>query len=125
MVLGYFFAGWLNQVYGWRATFMILGLPGIILAILARLTLRGPRFSKSAVDIGAPGAMRSGVSGAGTLPLPQPTVGEVGLTLWGNATFLHLALCFAITSLFSVGLLQWQASFFIRSHGLQTRHACA
>src|SRR5688500_3715382 len=34
VVIGYFGAGWLNEFYGWRVTFMLLGLPGLVLAAL-------------------------------------------------------------------------------------------
>src|SRR5688500_18999239 len=43
IIIGYFLAGWLNELYGWRATFVILGLPGVAIAALAWLTLREPR----------------------------------------------------------------------------------
>ena len=42
-VIGYFLAGWLNEFYGWRVTFMVLGIPGVILAPLAWFTLKEPR----------------------------------------------------------------------------------
>src|SRR6187431_1078222 len=42
-VIGYFFSGWLNDLYGWRVTFMLLGVPGLVLAALAWFTLRDPR----------------------------------------------------------------------------------
>src|SRR5579864_8398962 len=34
IVIGYFMTGWLNQLYGWRVTFIFLGLPGLALAAL-------------------------------------------------------------------------------------------
>ncbi len=40
LLIGYFLAGWLNELYGWRVTFALLGLPGLALAALAWLTLR-------------------------------------------------------------------------------------
>src|SRR5688500_12783235 len=40
LLIGYFAAGWLNEFWGWRATFVILGLPGLVLAALARFTLK-------------------------------------------------------------------------------------
>src|SRR5687768_16882052 len=45
-VVGYLWAGWLNELYGWRVTFMLLGLPGLGLAALAWLTLREPRLGR-------------------------------------------------------------------------------
>ena len=45
VILGGCAAGWINQYYGWRATFVVLGCPGIPLAILAWWGLREPRLS--------------------------------------------------------------------------------
>jgi predicted MFS family arabinose efflux permease len=41
-ILGYLTGGWLSDVVGWRLTFVVVGLPGILLALLLRLTLREP-----------------------------------------------------------------------------------
>jgi MFS family permease len=41
-VVGYLVGGWLNDRVGWRAACLWLGLPGIALAVLVRLTLREP-----------------------------------------------------------------------------------
>ena len=38
----FFFGGWLAQNYGWRATFQIVAVPGLVLAVLAGLTMREP-----------------------------------------------------------------------------------
>src|SRR5262245_50281201 len=43
MMLGLIFAGWLGDLIGWRMTFLALGLPGIVLALILRFTLREPR----------------------------------------------------------------------------------
>lgn len=47
-VVGYLAGGWLNDVVGWRLAFVILGLPGLALAALVRLTLREPPRERSA-----------------------------------------------------------------------------
>jgi predicted MFS family arabinose efflux permease len=41
-VVGYWLGGWLDGLVGWRLTFMLVGLPGVALALLVRLTLREP-----------------------------------------------------------------------------------
>jgi predicted MFS family arabinose efflux permease len=41
-VVGYWLGGWLDGLVGWRVTFLIVGLPGVALALLVRLTLREP-----------------------------------------------------------------------------------
>ena len=31
--LGYFLGGWINELYGWRAAVMVVGLPGLLRAV--------------------------------------------------------------------------------------------
>jgi predicted MFS family arabinose efflux permease len=104
-VFGYFLAGWLNQLYGWRWTFVALGVPGIILALLVRLTLRDPRSRGPRAKDGADAE----------IPFRQ-----VVATLWRNRSFRHLLMCFAVIQFFGYGILQWKPAFFIRSYGLDT-----
>jgi MFS family permease len=47
-IVGFFLAGWLNELYGWRVTFMALGAPGLLLAALAWFTLKEPRRARCA-----------------------------------------------------------------------------
>lgn len=42
IALGLAIGGWANERYGWRFAFMIVGFPGLLLALLIRLTLREP-----------------------------------------------------------------------------------
>ena len=105
LLIGYFAAGWLNQLYGWRMTFILLGAPGLILAILSRLTLREPR--------------KSNRSDTDTV-LPAVPVKEVCRVLWSIRAFRHLLICFSVWYFFGYGLLQWTPAFFVRSHHLVT-----
>jgi predicted MFS family arabinose efflux permease len=99
-LLGYFLAGWLNELVGWRATFVILGLPGIALAALAWFTLKEPRRDH---------------------PQPvHPSLGRVCRALWANETFRYVSLCFCVMAFFSFGISKWLPAFFVRSFGLQT-----
>src|SRR5688572_263438 len=41
-MVGYSLGGWLGEEFGWRAAFLWMGLPGIALALLVRLTIREP-----------------------------------------------------------------------------------
>lgn len=102
LILGFFVAGWLNQFYGWRFTFVILGLPGLLIAAIAWLTLREPRRSQP------------------TPPADRPRVSEVWATLRVNSTFRRMLYCYVVSFFFNYGLIQWQPAFFIRSYGLQT-----
>lgn len=103
IVIGYFVAGWLNQLWGWRATFIALGLPGVALAALAWFTLKEPRR---------------------LLPAPPPAAElkfiDVAITLWSCVTFRRMLLCMAVAQFFTYGVMQWLPTFYIRSYGLQT-----
>ena len=119
ILLGYFVAGWLNQWYGWRVTFVALGLAGLVPPLVARLTLRDPRFgewSSSAVHSAAP------VLGEGpeTDPITHPTLKEVCFRLWTNTTFRHLLFGFSVVCFFGNGISQWQPSFLARAYGMNT-----
>lgn len=119
-VLGYWAAGWLNEDYGWRATFMIIGLPGVALALLARLTLREPRLAALAA-LSREAMLAKPQSPPAVLPEPfQPSAREVCARLWSSRTFRHLLMCISIFYFFATGIQQWQPAFFIRSYGLKT-----
>jgi MFS family permease len=104
VVLGYFLAGWLNQFYGWRITFVLLGVPGLVLAALAWLTLREPRRDAPV---------------AAVVESP-PALTEVCSALWANTTFRHLLFSFSVMSFFGSGIAKWLPSFFVRSYDLQS-----
>jgi MFS family permease len=122
VALGYFVAGWLNEFYGWRATFLNLGWPGLALAALAWYTLKEPRRATPAVEGRAEAADRRGEARADPPAhcATEPSLQEVYRTLWASTTFRHLLFCFSVISFFGYGIGQWQAAFFIRSFGLKT-----
>jgi len=104
--IGYFVAGWLNEWYGWRRMFLLLGLPGLGLAALAAFTLRDPR--------------RNRTPSLSSAAAEQPSIAEVCMTLWRTRAFRHLLLAFSVLSFFGFGIGNWQPAFFIRSFGLKT-----
>jgi MFS family permease len=107
-LLGLFLAGWLNELYGWRVTFVALGLPGVALAVLIGLSLREPRSGNTAAATAA------------TASAAQPVLKEVSVTLWANITFRHLLFGFSVSSFFSSGIAQWNPAFLMRSYGMSS-----
>lgn len=105
--IGYLLAGSLDERYGWRVTFMLLGAPGLVIALLARFTLKEPRRREPHTIV------RESADSLG-----QPSLMEVCRTLWANATFRHLLLGLSVQYFFGYGIQQWQPAFFIRSHGV-------
>lgn len=112
-IVGYFFAGWLNEFFGWRTTFVFLGAPGVLLAAVAWITLREPRRAMA-----KPGRSPVAVSTFATDPTPD--LKTVWKTLWGNATFRHLLWSLSANFFFQYGIWQWQPTLFVRSFGLTT-----
>jgi MFS family permease len=111
MVIGYAVSGWIDQTLGWRDTFLVIGLPGLILALVAALTVKEPRrqAGASSTNVEVEGEQR---------PTESLPVRDTLRRLWAIRSFRHLLMCFAIWYLFGYGLLQWQPTFYVRSHGL-------
>jgi MFS transporter, Spinster family, sphingosine-1-phosphate transporter len=119
MVMGYILAGWLNELYGWRITFIVLGLPGLALAILVRMSLKEPREKPDWSSSGR--LVTEPYSSSEAEPAKtQPSLRTVCILLWSNKTFRHLMLYFSVVSIFGYGFTQWKPAFFIRSYGLKT-----
>ena len=119
LVIGFFVAGWLSELYGWRTMFILIGLPGLGLAALSRFSLDEPRHGPT-----TPLAAKSSQSPTSLVPttvaIVQPSMKEVLVVLWGNTTFRHMLYAFAVLYFFGYGILQWQPTFFVRSFGLKT-----
>jgi predicted MFS family arabinose efflux permease len=113
-VIGYFFAGWLAELFGWRTMFVLLSLPGVVLAPLAWLTLREPRLQRALAAEPRSADPRAAVSE------PQPRFWEVCWEIWRNRTLRHLLFFSSIASFFAYGIGQWQPAFFIRNYNLAT-----
>lgn len=105
VIVGYLLGGWLADKFGWRMTFILIGLPGVLLAILVRFTLREPRLKQS-----IPARAQ-----------PAPSFKVVLTTLWGQDTFRQIILAFSVSYFFIMGLSQWLPTFFIRSYGVEMR----
>jgi len=116
-IVGLFVAGWLNQMYGWRAMFMLLGLPGLVLAPAAWLTLREPRQSRPAGAAPVTSLPMDPVEPGSTV---QPNLYEVARTLWVNRSFRRMLGFFCVQYFLSFGLGQFQPAFLMRSFGLNT-----
>lgn len=105
ILFGFLLGGWLNEFFGWRVAFMVVGAPGILIAILVRLTLaepqRGLHEARVAADTGV-------------------TTREVMALLWSRKSFRHMAFAAALNAFASYSVANWTASFMIRSHGMST-----
>ena len=105
ILFGFLAGGWLNEFFGWRVAFFVVGIPGLLLAVLVRYSLREP-----------PRGMAEGR----TDPGEQPGVMETFRFMWRKKSFRHLAFGGALTAFVGYGIVTWVPSFLIRSHGMET-----
>ncbi len=104
MMLGMTLAGWLGDSIGWRWTFVVLGIPGVIVAIVVRLTLREPP---------------RGYSDGHNLGASTQSLAEVVTFLKSCKSYVLLMLFFATNGFLQYGLNQWLPSFYGRSFGME------
>ena len=105
ILFGFIAGGWLNEFFGWRVAFFIVGVPGLLLAILVRFTLREP-----------PRGMAEGR----VADEEQPTIMETFRFLWSKRSFRHMAVGGGLTAFVGYGVITWVPSFLIRSYGMTT-----
>ncbi|MCC6203333.1 MAG: MFS transporter [Gammaproteobacteria bacterium] len=112
-MLGNFLGGRLNDLIGWRGAFIVVGLIGVPLALLIRFTVREP-----------PRGYADRVAGAAA-PAKQttPDLWTTFSYLWQRTSFRHLTLAAALHSYVWYSGSTWNASFFIRMHGMTTSSA--
>jgi MFS family permease len=110
-MIGSLAGGWLNEFWGWRMAFIIVGLPGVIVALIVRFTVREP-------PRGHADNVSAAVAAAGA-----PAMLEVTKYLWQRVSFRHLTFAAALHSFVWYGGSTWNAAFLIRSHGMNSGEA--
>lgn len=105
ILLGFLLGGWINEFFGWRMAFILVGLPGIALALVVRLTVAEPA---------------KGLSQGLRADTPPPRFFATLGQLWSMRSFRHLALGTALQSLVGYAIVNWLPSYMIRMHGMGT-----
>jgi MFS family permease len=105
IMLGFLLGGVLNEYFGWRVAFMVVGIPGVLMAILIRMTIVEPKRGWSENKV------------VSSEKIPMSTVLR---TLWAERAFRHLAAGASLTVLVGYATMNWSAPFFIRQYGMGT-----
>ena len=103
IMLAYLAGGWVVQNIGWREAFFMVGLPGLLLALVVRFTLPEPQRGMS------DGRIDSGQN-VGIL--------DVSRFLLDRRSFIHLALGAGLASFNGYAVISFFPSFMARSHGM-------
>jgi MFS family permease len=113
-MLGAVIGGQMLDHFTWRAAFMLVGVPGIIIALLLKLVVKEPPRGHSEADGGA--AARA----APPVPLSAELreMGAVIKALFGNWPILNMVLGMTLVSFAGYGGGQFAAPYFMRTFGL-------
>jgi len=103
-VLGLMAGGWVAQLYGWRVAFFMVGLPGLVLAVMVKLTIREPQ--------------RGLADGIGAQERLAPPIGEVLGFLWRKKMFRHITLGTSLLAFAGFASASWIPPFLYRSHSM-------
>lgn len=111
---GTLLGGLVAATYGWRAAFIVVGLLGVLVAPLLRLTVRDPK--RGGMEASAVAAVAAGTP---DVAKPKaPSFGTVLKTLLPKPSFWLLAFGAASSSVCGYGVAAWLPSFLMRSFGL-------
>ena len=104
ILVGFMLGGWIAEFFGWRLAFLVVGLPGILLAVLVRFTVHEP--------------VRGWAEGARGKVASAPPLGEVLRLLWSRRSFRFLATAASMQAFIIYGIGNWLPSFFLRTYDI-------
>jgi len=103
IMLAYLGGGWVVQHIGWREALFIVGLPGLLLAVLVRFTLVEPV---------------RGLSEGRVVGASRPRLTEVIRFLMDRPSFWHMAVAAGLSSFVGYAVISFLPSFIDRSFGI-------
>lgn len=105
--LGSDIAGYVSTIHGWRAAFLVLGIPGIILALIILVTIKEPE--------------------RGRLDAVQeeraPTVMETLKFLWSQKAAVHAIWASGLSAFWGWGLMWFTPLYLQRTYGMDEGEA--
>jgi MFS family permease len=107
-LLGLIVGGVVNDLWGWRVAFLVVGVPGILLALVLPLIIKDVRRRP---EKGAPAA-------AAPEAAADLTVIGALREVVGTRAFLYIAIAASVTAFLGYGKAVWVLILFQRSHGL-------
>ncbi len=105
ILFGNLAGGWINEFFGWRNAFLLVGIPGVILALVLKKTVREPRRGRTEKQ-----AVSQEV-------VSFPTVIK---TMWSFGTFRHLSIGAGTQAFVGYGTIAWMPAFLERTHDMSS-----
>ena len=103
-MIGFAFAGWVAQHHGWRAAFISVGVPGLLLGLIFLMTVEEPR--------------RGSFDESSEHDTKAPGLRIVARTLLGKKAYWHVAAGFTLASFAGNGIMLFLSPFLVRQFGL-------
>jgi MFS family permease len=103
VMLGYLAGGWILELFDWRMAFFVACVPGLVLALVLRLTVREPE---------------RGASEQRASDERAESMVDVVRTLLSMRSFVLLSLAGGFSAFASYGFGSWVPAFLIRVHGM-------
>lgn len=100
--LGSDIAGYVSNLYGWHSAFFVLGIPGILLAILIMVTIKEPK--RGRLDA--------------VVEEKAPSVMETVRFLWSQKAAVHGMLGAGLSAFWGWGLMWFTPLFIQRTYGM-------
>ncbi len=126
-MLGAIFGGLIAQFFSWRAAFLVVGLPGVLVAIALKLMVKEPPRGHSET-VAQPALAEALAPAEEPAHAPRGLVGEirfeiaelaaVGKRIFGTWSFLNMTLGVTLASFAGYGAGQFSSPYFIRAFGL-------
>jgi predicted MFS family arabinose efflux permease len=105
--LGADMAGYVAAEYGWRAAFYVLGVPGVLLAVVIMLTIKEPK--RGRLDAVA--------------DTEAPTLPETLKFIWSQKAMVHAIMGSGLSAFWGWGLMWFTPTFIQRVYGLDVGEA--
>ncbi len=105
MMVGAVSGGWLTDAFSWRIAMVVVGLPGLLLALVFRMLVREP--------------VRGGAEETPFQPSSSaPSIVETAKHLFGNPAFFHITIGATLVGFVGYGTGTFAQAYFIRMFDL-------
>lgn len=101
--------GWVTDIFDWRTAFFIVGLPGLLIAALFKLTVKEPP--------------RGYTDPAGVEKKERAELSEAIRELTTKPAFWYMTCAATIAAFCGYGISSFQSLFLVRTHGITTGEA--
>ena len=105
IMVGILFGGFINEYFGWRVAFLVVGAPGLLVALIVWLTVAEPI---------------RGWSEKNTVEEEPASFGRVLKFILARGFLVHVSIAAGLSGLVGYSLTSWAPPFFLRSYEMGT-----